>query len=517
VSDHGTRDHRALIGRDSAPSMPEVSVQDQADHARKRVGRTLNDRWHLDALLGIGGMASVYAATHRNGNRVAIKILHPELSGYGELKERFLEEGYAANNVRHSGVVAIYDDGTSEDGCVFLVMELLEGETLQARWQRMPFAFSPRDILSIANQILEVLEAAHSKGIVHRDIKPENIFLTRNGRIKLLDFGIARNEHSRRTQRTRAGSAMGTPAFMPPEQALGHGDRIDGRTDLWALGATLFWLVAGRFVRTEGTANEELLQAMTQPAPPLRTVASHASKPMARLIDTALAFDRQDRFPNASAMRVAVWQACAAFDSDPDPLFLPLDLALEEAAVLLPEGELSGAASSSKPTTTYRPVTRSNGPTSLRSLGSTPRSGKRFTIALALGVTLAAASAVVLVGVPDRSPSAALLGKASLSVHHAALTAGARSLTAAKARAALEAAAQRPSNAETIASVPPARGPSRGALQQTRRPPARKSAAPPSKAADRESASATAPVPTPAPANDTRTPSLPRDPLGRRK
>ena len=214
-------------------------------------------------------MASVYAATHRNGNRVAIKILHPELSVYEELKERFLDEGYAANNVAHPGVVAVHDDGTSDDGAVFLVMELLEGETLQARWQRAPFAFSPREILAIADQILDVLEAAHRKGIVHRDIKPENVFLTQDGRLKLLDFGIAHNEHTRRTHRTQAGSAMGTPAFMPPEQARGHTDQIDGRTDLWALGATLFWLASGRFVRSAETSNEELLQAMTRPAPAL--------------------------------------------------------------------------------------------------------------------------------------------------------------------------------------------------------------------------------------------------------
>jgi eukaryotic-like serine/threonine-protein kinase len=517
MSDHGTRDHRAIIERDSAAAAPEVSAQDQTAYARTRVGRTLNGRWRLDSLLGVGGMASVYAATHRNGNRVAIKILHPELSGYAELKERFLEEGYAANNVAHPGVVAVYDDGISEDGGAFLVMELLDGETLQARWQRMPFAFSPRDILSIADQILEILEAAHSKGIVHRDIKPENIFLTRDGRIKLLDFGIARNEHSRRTQRTRAGSAMGTPAFMPPEQALGHADRIDGRTDLWALGATLFWLVSGRFVRTEGTANEELLQAMTQPAPRLRTVAPNASLPIARLIDTALAFERLDRFSNANAMRVAVWQACAAFDADPDPLFLPLDVSLEQAAILLPEDELAGAAPSTKPTTTYRPVTRSNGPSSALPPASTARSGKRFTIALALGVALATASAVVLVGAPSRSPSSALLGKASLSVQDSAFAAGTRSLAALETKAAAEPTAELSSNTETIGVVPPASGVSPRALQKTPRVPARKSKAPPAKAANKApTAAATALTPS-APATEARTPSLPRDPLGRRK
>jgi eukaryotic-like serine/threonine-protein kinase len=513
VTDNGTRDHRVLLGRDPAVAAPEVSAQDQTAYALTRVGRTLNGRWRLDSLLGVGGMASVYAATHRNGNRVAIKILHPELSGYEELKERFLEEGYAANNVAHPGVVGIYDDGTSEDGCVYLVMELLEGETLQARWQRMPFAFSPRDILSIADQILQVLEAAHGKGIVHRDIKPENIFLTRNSRIKLLDFGIARNERSRRTQRTRAGSAMGTPAFMPPEQALGHADRIDGRTDLWALGATLFWLVSGRFVRTEGTANEELLQAMTERAPTLRTVAPHASKSMARLIDTALAFEKQDRFPDAGAMRIAVWQACAAFDADPEPAILPLDVSVQQAAVLL-AGEEPFGADSSKPTTTYRPVTRSNGPSSARA-EAPARPGKRFTIALALGVTLATASAVVLVGLPDRSASTSPLGKASLSAHGAALAAGTRSLTAPEIKAS-PAVAEEPSKAEEIES-PPALGPAPRAVQKMPRRPAQKSAARPSKTADLDLIPVPAAAPPPAPATEPRTPSPPRDPLGRRK
>ena len=290
-------DPRVMFAVQVPISAPRVSALDQTDYALTRVGRTLCDRWHLDALLGVGGMASVYAATHRNGKRVAIKILHPELSAYEELKERFLEEGYAANNVGHPGVVSVHDDGISEDGAVFIVMELLEGETLQARSQRSPLAFSPREVLMIADQILDVLEAAHRKGIVHRDIKPENVFLTSDGEVKLLDFGIAHHEHSRRTHRTQAGSAMGTPAFMPPEQARGRADQIDGRTDLWALGATLFWLTSGRFVRSEGTSNEELLEAMTRPAPPLREVAPHAPPPLAQLIDTGAGVRKKRPFP----------------------------------------------------------------------------------------------------------------------------------------------------------------------------------------------------------------------------
>jgi eukaryotic-like serine/threonine-protein kinase len=521
-----SRDHRAIIGRDPAVATPEVSVRDQTAYASTRVGRTLNDRWRLDSLLGVGGMASVYAATHRNGNRVAIKILHPELSGYEELKERFLEEGYAANNVAHPGVVAVYDDGTSEDGCVYLVMELLDGETLQARWQRMPFAFSPRDILALGDQILEILEAAHSKGIVHRDIKPDNIFRTRDGRIKLLDFGIAHNEHSRRTQRTRAGSAMGTPAFMPPEQALGHADRIDGRTDLWALGATLFWLVSGRFVRTEGTANEELLQAMTQPAPALRTVAPYAPADMAHVIDGALAFEKHDRFPDASAMRVAVWQAYAALYSYPDPALVPLDSSVEESAVLLSDDEPSAAASSSQSTTTYRPVTRSNAPPPIAGApGSTVRSRKRLPIALAVGVTLAAASTVLLVPIPGLGT--ARLDKASLSILDAALAAGTHSLAASDTelpkagttRSAPPAAASSERLTETHQlgqKQPAAVGPRPRAIQKTQRRQAQERAQP-SKAASVESASRRTSVRSYATAAESQDPSLPRDPLSRRK
>src|SRR5689334_11889696 len=104
--------------------------------AEARVGRTLKDKWTLDQLLGVGGMASVYAATHRNQKRVAIKMLHPELSFNAAVRKRFLREGYVANTVQHPGAVSVDDDDVGEDGCAFLVMELLDGETLEARWER---------------------------------------------------------------------------------------------------------------------------------------------------------------------------------------------------------------------------------------------------------------------------------------------------------------------------------------------------------------------------------------------
>ena len=114
-----------------------ASSPDRAsEQARARIGAVLRDKWHLDALLGVGGMASVYAATHRNGKRVAVKMLHAELGHDDELKKRFLQEGYAANTIQHDGAVSVLDDDVAPDGSAFIVMELLEGETIEHRWER---------------------------------------------------------------------------------------------------------------------------------------------------------------------------------------------------------------------------------------------------------------------------------------------------------------------------------------------------------------------------------------------
>src|SRR6185369_1933868 len=139
------------------------SLEDeQTRRAKSRVGQTVNGRWHLDSLLGIGGMAAVYAATHRNGKRVAVKLLHPELSRNGELRQRFLDEGYAANRVGHPSAVSVLDDGVSDEGAVFLVMDLLEGETLEARIRRSG-RLAPREVLFIADSLLDVLAHAHDQ------------------------------------------------------------------------------------------------------------------------------------------------------------------------------------------------------------------------------------------------------------------------------------------------------------------------------------------------------------------
>ncbi|HVJ16177.1 MAG TPA: serine/threonine-protein kinase [Polyangiaceae bacterium] len=288
-------------------SLPRLSPVERHERAEGRVGAVIGQRWRLDELLGVGGMASVYAATHRNGSRVALKMLHPELAEYPDLCERFLEEGYAANRVGPPGVVAVLDEGVAEDGAVYLVMELLRGHTLD-EYCASGALLSLGEALRITDQILAVLERAHAVGVVHRDIKPENIFVTEQGELRLLDFGIARMADSQRTHQTEPGSAMGTPAFMPPEQARGRRDAIDERTDLWALGATLYWIVSGRYVHEAATVNEELLLAMTVRARSLADVAPHVPSALVRFVDRALEFDSAKRHPNASEMRRALRQ-----------------------------------------------------------------------------------------------------------------------------------------------------------------------------------------------------------------
>src|SRR5579864_4696037 len=237
----------------AAPFLPRLqgSVMDAAALAAKRVGTTLKEKYLLEEVLAVGGMAAVYRGRHRNGNRVAVKVLHPSVCQQVVLRERFSREGCVANKVDHHGVVRVLDDDATEDGSVFLVMELLEGETLQKRWDRAGHRLPYREVAEVGIRLLDVLAAAHNQGIVHRDIKPENLFLTRQGTLKVLDFGIARLRDLTGMgigSATKTGHMLGTPAYMPPEQVVGRSEEINGQTDLWATGATMFALMSGKHV-----------------------------------------------------------------------------------------------------------------------------------------------------------------------------------------------------------------------------------------------------------------------------
>jgi serine/threonine-protein kinase len=304
-----------------------VQVEAATERARARIGTVLKKKWRLDELLGVGGMAAVYAATHHTNRRAAIKMLHPELSQDAAIRKRFLREGYVANSIGQRGAVAVDYDDVSDDGLAFLVMELLDGETIEQRWQRKGRVLSPHEALSVADQLLDTLAAAHAHGIVHRDLKPDNMFLTRDGTVKVLDFGIARvRELSSPLSTTLAGSAMGTPTFMAPEQARGRWEDVDGRTDLWALGASLYTLLTGEFVHSGETVSETLAMAVTRPARSIAERRPDLHPGLIRLVDRALSYDKAARFADAATMQHALRVTFAEMEgrSVANQLHLPL-------------------------------------------------------------------------------------------------------------------------------------------------------------------------------------------------
>jgi len=274
--------------------------------AQSRLGQVLKAKYTLDRVLGVGGMGAVYAATHRNRKRFAVKVLHPELSCVESIRTRFLREGYVANSVNHPGAVAVLDDDISEDGSAFLVMELLDGASFEAVWEASGRSLPLATLLAWLEQVLDVLAAAHEQGIVHRDLKPANLFLTETGTVKVLDFGIARLRDASGGGATQTGAALGTPAFMAPEQALGQTAQVDARTDLWALGATLFVLITGRLVHEGESPTELLINSATRAAPALGSIAPGVPKAIAAVVDRALAFSKEQRFASALEMKEAL-------------------------------------------------------------------------------------------------------------------------------------------------------------------------------------------------------------------
>src|SRR5262245_65790899 len=205
------------------------------------------------ALLGEGGMGAVYLAEHPGiGRRVAVKVLHKNYTRDEHLLARFLNEARAANAIRHPNIIEILDSGMLGAGTPFLVMELLEGESLGVRL-RQTGALPIATAVDFAYQTASALGAAHAKGIVHRDLKPDNLFIvpdphdTNRERIKVLDFGIAKLQQGSVADsvKTRTGTLMGTPIYMSPEQCRGT-RTVDHRSDIYSLGVILFEMLVGQ-------------------------------------------------------------------------------------------------------------------------------------------------------------------------------------------------------------------------------------------------------------------------------
>jgi serine/threonine-protein kinase len=289
-----------------------VDSEELPNESDPLVGRVLCAKWRIERLIGRGGMGAVYEATHRNGLRVAVKVLKTERTASSRMRARFVREGYVANMVAHPGVVTVLDDDVDEEtGTLFFVMDLLEGETLARRAERGALPLD--EVLRIVEHVLDVVSAAHEKGIIHRDVKPENVFLTEAGGVKLLDFGLARLRERVEAigSHTESGAALGTLGFMAPEQARGRWDLVDGRTDVWAVGAMMFRLLTGRPVHRAKTPNELLIAAATEPAPSVTVRAWDLPQSVVDLVDRALAFEKEQRWPTSQAMLAALRQAQA--------------------------------------------------------------------------------------------------------------------------------------------------------------------------------------------------------------
>ncbi|WP_394850974.1 serine/threonine protein kinase [Pendulispora brunnea] len=275
-----------------------------AQRALARIG-TVVQNCRIERLIGIGGMSVVYAAVRPDERRVAVKYMLERFRDDPDMLQLFMRESNVANLVGHPGAVPVLDCNMDEEGCAFLIMPLLEGETVRVRWERSSSRLPVEEVLVIISDVLDVLASAHARGIVHRDIKPENLFITGEGELRVLDFGIARRI-DRDGSATITGYTIGTPAFMAPEQALGTRVAVGPASDCWAVGASMFSLLSGELVHVAEGPQAQLAAAATRQARSLGDVAPNLPPALIRFVDRALAFEPKDRWSTAAEMREAL-------------------------------------------------------------------------------------------------------------------------------------------------------------------------------------------------------------------
>ncbi len=278
--------------------------------------QALAGQYSLERELGRGGMGVVYLAREVQLDRlVAIKVLPPALAARPELRERFLREARTAAKLSHPNIVPIFrvDD---VGGFVFFVMAYVEGETLTER-VRTRGPLPAHEAVRLVQEIAWALAYAHARGVVHRDIKPDNILIEKgSARALVTDFGIAQVQTA--TSLTDIGQVMGTAHFMSPEQAAG--EAVDGRSDLYAIGVVAHFALTGKLPFDGPTVQSILAKHLTQPPPPLATVAPTIPKALAQALDRCLAKDREHRYPTGEALAEAITAAQGQRRDTPAPI-----------------------------------------------------------------------------------------------------------------------------------------------------------------------------------------------------
>jgi len=282
---------------------------------RPQVGQLINNKYRLVRLLGDGGMGSVFEATHEVlGNSVALKFLHPELARRQGLVQRFLQEARVSAKIQSPHVVRVTDVEQTPTGLPFMVMDFLNGVSLQALYEdnyRAGKRVAYEDALNYSMQVLDGLEAAHEEGVVHRDLKPDNVMIIKGKRgeplVKLLDFGIAKLKINGELYKglTRPGVIMGTPEYMAPEQVF-SADAVDARADIFSCGVIFFEMFAGRRPVGGDEAHQIAAAYLSGNVAHLKDLAPHIPDLLADAIHKAMAADPKDRFSSVQELRSAM-------------------------------------------------------------------------------------------------------------------------------------------------------------------------------------------------------------------
>ncbi|MDP9000025.1 MAG: serine/threonine protein kinase [Myxococcota bacterium] len=370
-------------------------------------GQTIAGKYRLKRLLGTGGMASVWSATNVFTERdFAIKLMLPQLARTPEAAQRFLLEAKISARIDHPNIIDVIDVGQAEDGSLFLVMELLSGVSLDVAIRRQGNPMSVHEFMGFMRDVAVALAAAHRSGVIHRDLKPTNVFLhkDRDGRLvpKVLDFGVSKIlEEEQNTALTIAGTVLGSPHYMSPEQAMGAAG-IDGRTDVFAFGGILFEALTGRRAYEGPNFNALIVTIATQEPERIDDAAPHLPEALRALVRECMLTDKRARL-------------------------VSFDLIVERLNAMMPELERSSVrlpalsrASEQAPTKRFSTPSSSTKPTDatlsgMHAVGTFVRGLPPRTLALAVGVLVL--FAVVVTAAVTRRGRAASASYGASALH----------------------------------------------------------------------------------------------------